>query len=422
MEVHVSLPPSRSVILSALTLAVAFTIMASSLSSTPLVTIEAKERSAANERKRAAKEQGWKRPHHHVEPQEWHTLNGSFYDTRGRWSSKLTLNNKGRDAAQPEVTLFNPHGVSYEILNVVVPGAGFLEIDLARVVRRAGGSFAAGSVRVRYLGNNLQMGAQVLVQDLDRGLQLDEQLSYASSSYVNRLEGLWWRPNERTQMSIVMTNLSDERIEVRGRVKGPERGGRPEGGVSRFRLDPHEQRTIPFDGEGGGKLRGGDTAGGVSLEFDGPHGALLARLLVEDARSGYSASLPMSPTTGAKTSTYHGGGLRRSSGDLSLLPVLLGRNLGDTPTVLTGRLIFNRADGTVDGVGLPQTTLGAGETALIDARDAWRIVQDQASDEGIGVEFEYTSAPGSVLMSAGLVSGNRNLTFRVPLIDPETPN
>jgi len=222
-------------------------------------------------------------------------------------------------------------------------------------------------------------------------------------------------------MSIVMTNLSEERIEVRGRVKGPERGGRPEGGLSRFRLDPHEQRVVPFHGDGGGRLRGGDTAGGVSLEFDGPHGALLARVLVEDPRSGYSASLALDPSAGAKTSTYHGGGLRRLSGDVRLLPVLLARNLSDASSLLTGRLVFNRPDGTVDRVALPQTTLEAGETALVDARNAWGIVQEQSSDEGIGVEFEYTSAPGSVLMSAGLVSGDRNVVLRVPLIDPETP-
>jgi len=57
----------------------------------------------------------------------------------------------------------------------------------------------------------------------------------------------------------------------------------------------------------------------------------------------------------------------------------------------------------------------------MDTRTAWGIVLEQAGDEGIGVEFEYTSAPGSVLMSAGLVSGDRNLVFLVPLIDPETP-
>jgi len=412
-------PSSRSLIFSLLCLAVVFIGMASSLSSFPAVTSD--EQSPA-ERRRAAKERGWKRPAaHHVDPQDWHTLFAAYYDTRGRWSSTLTLNNKGRDAAQPEVTLFSPQGRAYVIQDVTVPGAGFLEIDLARAVRRAGGGFASGSIRVKYFGKILQMGAQVLVHDLDRGLQFDEQLSYASPSYVNRLEGLWWRPTERTRMAIVMTNLSDERVEVRSRVKGPDRLGRPEGALSHFRLDPHEQRIVSFDGDGGGRLRRGDTAGGLSLEFDGPHGALLARLLVEDTTSGYSASLPLAPTTGAKTSTYHGGGLRRSSGDKGLLPVLLGRNLSAASAVVTGRLVFNRPDGSVDSITLPPTTLQAGETALIDARAAWRAVADQAGDDGIGVEFDYTSAPGSVLMSASLVSGDRNRVFRVPLIDPETP-
>lgn len=106
---------------------------------------------------------------------------------------------------------------------------------------------------------------------------------------------------------------------------------------------------------------------------------------------------------------------------MPLLPVLLGRNLSETPSIVTGRLVFNRTDGTVDRIALPQTTIEAGETALIDARSAWAVVRDQAGDEGIGVEFEYTGNPGAVMMSAGLVSGDRNLALRVPLIDPETP-
>jgi hypothetical protein len=37
-----------------------------------------------------------------------------------------------------------------------------------------------------------------------------------------------------------------------------------------------------------------------------------------------------------------------------------------------------------------------------------------------GVEFEYTSAPASVIISAASVSADRDQVFRIPLIDPET--
>lgn len=415
-----SVPSSRSLILLVLTLVVSVVAAVSTYSVAPT---KAFVDDTDTEKRKAARALGWKRPagHDHAEPDEWHVLTGAYYDTRGRWTSKIVLNNKGRDPEMPKVTVFNANGRPYAVPNVVVPGTGFLELDLARVARMAGGSFSVGSVRIEYHGKKLQMGAQILVQDLERGLQLDEQMSYVGASPVNRVEGLWWRPSERAQMSVVLKNRSDESIVVRGRVKGPDRGGRPEGGLSTFRLGPQEIRIADFAGDGGGRLRSGDTAGGISLEFDGPAGALLARVLVADAQSGYSANVSLSYTTSAKTSTYHGGGVRRAIGDVQLTPVLLGRNISDTVTVVTGRLIFNRPDGSVDRIALPPLTLQPGETGLFDSGSVWSAVRTQAGDEGIGVEFEHTGNPGSVLMSTTLVSDDRNFVFRVPLTDPQTP-
>jgi len=117
----------------------------------------------------------------------------------------------------------------------------------------------------------------------------------------------------------------------------------------------------------------------VTLEFDGPYGALLAQRLF--------CELGLESGEWCQDLHFQGGGLRRTSGDVPLLPVLLARNLGDSSSVVTGRLVFNRADGTVYRIELPQQTLEAGETALMDARTAWGIVQEQAGDESIGVEF-----------------------------------
>jgi len=414
-----SMPSSRSLILFVLTLAVSLVVAVSTFT---LSAADPTEKDRVAEKRAAAKSRGWTRPaHKHAEPDEWHVLTGAYYDTRARWTSKIVLNNKGRDPEMPIVTVFDANGRAYEVPKMSVPGTGFLELDLAPVVRAAGGTFSVGSVRIAYHGKKLQMGAQILVQDLERGLQLDEQMSYMGASSINRVEGLWWRPTERAQMTIVMKNRSEEPIVVRGRVKGPDRGGRPEGALSTFSLGPQELRIADFESDGGGRLRGGDTAGGLSLEFDGPRGALLARVLVTDQHSGYSANVSLGYVTSAKTATYHGGGVRRSIGNVQLTPVLLGRNISETTSIVTGRLIFNRPDGTVERLPLPQLTLQPGETEIFDSGSVWSTVRAEAGDEGIGVEFEHTGDPGSVLMSATLVSGDRNFVFRVPLTDPETP-
>ena len=64
----------------------------------------------------------------------------------------------------------------------MLPGDDFLDLDLNDVARRAGGPFQQGSVEVIYYGKELEMGAQVVIRDLDRGLLFDEQLSF----------GLWY--------------------------------------------------------------------------------------------------------------------------------------------------------------------------------------------------------------------------------------
>jgi len=119
-----SVPSSRSILLTVLSVVVlsVMTVSSMTVSSRSAGPAVSPEEQTAAERRQTAKDRGWKRPaSHHEDPKDWHTLHSTYYDTRGRWSSSLTLNNKGRDAAQPEVTLFNPQGRAYVIPNVVVP-------------------------------------------------------------------------------------------------------------------------------------------------------------------------------------------------------------------------------------------------------------------------------------------------------------
>lgn len=347
-----------------------------------------------------------------------YVLHGSYYDIRGRWRSILTLNNKGAAPIRPRVTVFGADGEAIELPRPVVPAAGFLEIDLREMLATAPSIPDRGSVQVAYYGKKLQMGAQILVQDLERGLQFDEQLSYAGSSSLIRRETIWWRPSPTARVNLVLTNISDEPVGARILVfDGESRGSAPDRERS-IELAPREQRvfTVPPDSRDGP----GRDLGAASVECAGT-GAVIARALVEDERLRYSLSLPFADPAQSKTSSLHGAGLRLStdSGEASH-SVLVARNVGSEPATVSGRLVLAVEDRTVP-VPLPETTLGPGELRLIELQQMWRFAHTVAGVTSVGLELEYGSAPGTVVVLASTMAPDRSHVFRVPLIDPETP-
>jgi hypothetical protein len=108
-------------------------------------------------------------------------------------------------------------------------------------------------------------------------------------------------------------------------------------------------------------------------------------------------------------------------GSGALAPVVLARNTSALGTTVNGRLVVSRAGGLVEAFALASRSLDAGETAVIDLGAAWSQAQQIADATGVGVEFEYASAPGTVVMSAMTTSSDLSRTYQVPLIDPETP-
>lgn len=229
-------------------------------------------------------------------------------------------------------------------------------------------------------------------------------------------------PTDRARLSLVLTNRSEEEIVVRTELNGArERGNRARGsagdGVDRARLMPHEMRVL--DLSAAAQLR--DGVGGLTIDHEGPTGAVMARVLILDSRVGYSASLPFSDPAGAKTTTHHGGGFRMVNGSAATRPVVVARNVGSTRTTVGGRLTISIRDSSPEVIVLPGTSLEPGESALLDYRQAWRRATTFTGVTGVGAVFEYASSPGSVVMSAATVSVDLNHYFQVPLIDPETP-
>jgi hypothetical protein len=343
-----------------------------------------------------------------------HHVAAAFYDTRGRWRSTLTLNNKGPQEKRPRVTLVSHDGRRSTIPNVSVPGTGFVDIDLNAAAAAAGPGFEFGSLRMTYYGDIFEMGAQVLVADLGRGIQFDEQLSYASTTESLTRQGVWWLPAPEASLTLVLTNLSDETIVVQGQLRGT--ASTPLDTVS---LEPQSLRVVALPRA---RQPGASAMGAVSLTYDGPPGALLARGFIEAGRTGYSAPVEFADPAGFRTSSLHGGGVRLSGPDgRPVSPVVVATNGGTVSTTVMGALVTTSPDGEVLRFSLPARTLSPGETALLDSALAEAGAREASQGIPAGLEVDYTSPPGSVLVTAASVSADLNYVFRVPLIDPETP-
>ena len=349
-----------------------------------------------------------------AEAEKPHRLAASYYSVKDNLSATLMLNNKGPRQLVVQPTLFSLAGERFDPAPITVEGNSFRTVNLRALGAVEGTPFEEGSIQLFHLGRDLVLGAQIYLVDAARGLSFDEKLIEPATSKSTRLEGVWWVPSQRSDVRLLLSNTSESSFSVTVTL-GAAKHGKP----STLTLAPHETRIISVGpGDGNEKYKKKLEAGGASVEHTGPKGALIARALVKDAGTGYSWSAQFANPQGGKSTGYQGAGLRlgRVAGE-ELTPVVMARNVGDAKTVVTGRIPYTTADGQVDVMDLPEVRLSPGETEFIDVARAVRERGDQFNAPSVGLEFEYTGTPGSVVMSAQSVSASGEHVFRVPLWD-----
>jgi hypothetical protein len=102
----------------------------------------------------------------------------------------------------------------------------------------------------------------------------------------------------------------------------------------------------------------------------------------------------------------------------ALHPVAVARNTGSVPTIVTGRIRYTAGEGTSGVVNLPQVNLEAGETKMIDVEGTANSI-GSLQNLVAGLEFDYTTAPGSVIISAESYSTDDNQVYRVSIVDAQ---
>jgi hypothetical protein len=346
-----------------------------------------------------------------------HFLAGSYYSMKGGLSATLLLNNKGPRPLEVRPTLYSLAGERLDIAPVTIDSNSFRMIDLHEWAALGGEAFEEGSVQLFHRGRDLVLGSQIYLVDDEHSLSFDEKLSEIGVFGSNRLECLWWMPSPQSDVRLVLSNTSGEPLPVTVRVVG----SRPVPGEPQiFNLSPHETRVLNVRRDfPEGEALAQSEVGAISLEHSGAKSALLTRAMVQDVHKGYSFPVQFSNPQGGKSKQYHGAGLRlgKVAGG-PLKPVVVARNVGDTDTVLSGRVPYTTDDGEMGVVSLSSLSLHPGEMKLLDLQHVIKKSEGGKDIATAGLEFEYTSAPGSVQMSAQSVSENGNHVFRVPLWDP----
>ena len=134
--------------------------------------------------------------------------------------------------------------------------------------------------------------------------------------------------------------------------------------------------------------------------------------------SDLSLAVQFSDPQGAKSSAYQGAGLRLGvAGGEALTPVAVAYNAGTQEATVTGRMPYTTSDGGTAEVPLREVRLRPGEAREIDVAAAMRDAGVSSDIFAAGLEFEYSTGPGSVQMIALSVGTDGNQVFRLPLWD-----
>jgi hypothetical protein len=347
-------------------------------------------------------------------PDKPHFLAASYYNVGNNLTATLMLNNKGPVPVEVKPTLFSLTGERLETAPVIVEGESFRNIDLRDLGALPGTLFQEGSLQLFHRGPDLVIGAQLYLVDNQHSLSFDEKLVEFQGA-ATQLEAVWWLPSRRASVNLILSNTSDLEVTAQAVLNA----GTPDQERVDVTLSPHETRVIKMQWERRGRgPKQKDDVGSASINYTGEKGSLVARALIADKDSGYSFSAQFYSPQGGKSSGYQGVGLRLGKvRGQELTPIVVARNVGDVPTSISGRLPYTTESGSTGVVQLPTVRLAAGEASSIEIERAIKKAVRTKDIATASLEFDYTTAPGSVMMTAESVSEDGNQVFRVPMWD-----
>ena len=173
-----------------------------------------------------------------------HLLAGSYYTLKNDFSAKLLLNNKGPRSIEVRPTLFSLSGERFDAPPVTVDSNSHRFQDFGDWAAIAGEQFREGSIQVFHRGKDLVLGTQIYLTDEMHSLSFEEKLTELGKGASSRLEGVWWLPSPKGEVTLVLSNTTDGTLSVSTNIRGevPKR----EAGVT-LDLMPHETKVLNIE-------------------------------------------------------------------------------------------------------------------------------------------------------------------------------
>lgn len=326
------------------------------------------------------------------------------------------FNNKGPAPLVVSPTFFNLSGERLQIPDITIPATSYLEVNMRELLTEHLPQFGEGSLQVTHYGMRLQLGAQFKI--IKQGILFDEQFITPATRFPSaRMESVWWMPSS-SETKFILSNTTDKAVTAIVKVDGTApRQQQP----ATIQLNPHQTRVLDILRDLIGHQNGTvHKIGGISITHNGTPGAIMARMLISEDGAGFSSVVNFVDPTNQRSSKLNGGGLRLGSinGD-ELEQIIVARNVGDEQTIVKGRIPYTNENGDVEFIAIPGIQLNPGEIDILDVKQTVRQANIPADVTFAGLELEYTTAPGSVVMNALSVSRSGQQVFQLPLLDPE---
>lgn len=340
-------------------------------------------------------------------PEKTHNVVAAYYNVENFPTAELLLNNKDIVAREIRPTLYNLNGNVLEIAPVIVEANSHRLIDLNEWANLGGASFRQGSLKLFHTGKDLNIGSQVYLADVKNSLSFEERFIELGKFDSRRFESIWLMPDNQTQVTVILSNTSEETLEVSAKLsRRPQHSGT----IQIFTLLPHQTRVLDLrkDFDDGNQFANAEIVG-LSLTHSGEKSALKAHGQIKNTNKGYSNIISFSNPNTAKSSELYGTGLHLGTiNKEELTPIVAIKNVGSVRTNVTAKFPYTRTDGTTGTVNINSINLQIGEMRLLNLnRVIQRSRQEQIEIAGIEIVADTPNA-GSILVNAQSVAENYN--------------
>ncbi len=349
---------------------------------------------------------------------ETFTLVGAYYSLKNGQDTILMFNNKGPQPLVVSPAFFSLSGDRLDIPALTIPAKSYQEFDLRVLLANNLPQYREGSLQMSHQGGRLQLGAQFKI--LKQGMLFDEQFIQPATRFPStRLESVWYLPSSQAETKFILSNTTASSVTATVAVNGTSlRQNQP----AIIQLNAHETRVLDILQDLVGQQNGGTLKkdGGISINHTGAAGAIMARILISEPSTGFSSVVNFTDPTTPLSSKMNGGGLRIGSiGNDELKPIVVARNIGTEPTTVKGKIPYTDAGGEVAFVTIPDVQILPNKSKTINLSQEIEAANIPADVTFAGLNLEYSTAPGTVVMNAQSVSRSGQQVFQVPLLDPE---